>query len=161
MHKELSKEFGDAVGYRELTTASIAFDLTSPRRKKLPGADWVNPEAVSKSSKLGGTDTTAQVHPRLLTEQLAKAVNNTVIAQAEEIQYGENGEPTAVLARTVEGKDVKLDCTDVVIATGPWTGRFVKRLFGKDSLVDASDYNITGSRAHSVGHYLSDRMLLH
>ena len=118
----------------------------------MPDAEWINAEAVSKSNKLGGTDTTAQVHPRLLTQLLAKEVGNTVIAEAESIEYATDlgGKPKAVLAKSLDGKEVRLECTDVVLATGPWSGKLMKKLFENDPSISIEDYDIRGSRAHSV-----------
>ena len=149
LHKELSTKF-DKTGYRALTTASVAFDTVANKGKKVPDADWVNPTAVRQAAKLGGTDTTAQVHPRLLTQAMAEEVGKIVIAQAQSIHYGNDGRPTSVMATTKDGKEISLPCTDVVIAAGPWAGKFMSRIFGKDGEVDASEYNIVGSRAHSI-----------
>lgn len=152
LHKELASKFGaEKIGYRAVDTASVAFDTDAKRGKKVPGADWVNPEAVRQSAKLGSTKTTAQVHPRLLTQALAEQVGNTVIAHAESISYDEqSGRPSAVLAKTKEGKQISLPCTDVVIAAGPWAGKLASRLFTSDTNIDASEYRIVGSRAHSI-----------
>ena len=133
-----------------MNTASVAFDTVANRGKKVPDADWVNSKAVRQSAKLGGTDTTAQVHPRLLTQLLAEEVGQVVIATAQSIDYGQDARPTAVVATTKEGKQLSLPCTDVVIAAGPWAGKFMSRAFVDDPAVDASDYNIVGSRAHSI-----------
>jgi glycine/D-amino acid oxidase-like deaminating enzyme len=153
MHRQFADLFGaDSTGYRALETASVAFDVAGKGRgKKVPGADWINDSAVRQSAKLGGTDTTAQVHPRLLTERLAKEVGSTVIAQAEGIEYGTDGRPVAVLARERDASEqIRLDCTDVVLAAGPWSGKLVNKLFKDDPAIDTSDYNVVGSRAHSI-----------
>lgn len=72
-----------------------------------------------------------------------------VIAEAERIEY-DGSSVQAVLARDVEGKEIRLECTDVVVATGPWSGKLMRKLFKEDKLVNADDYDITSSRAHSV-----------
>lgn len=121
----------------------------------MPGADWINNKSVLQSSKLGDERTTAQVHPRLLTQKLSESANKIVYAQAEKVETLSNGKPSAVLAKTKEGEDVRLECTDVVVAAGPWSGQLTKKLFKDDSSIDVSDYNIVGSRAHSVSHSTS------
>lgn len=151
LHQDLAKEFGrDSIGYRELTTVSVALDLVSNRRKRVPGAEWINDQAISKSSKLGDERTTAQVHPRLLTERLAKEVGKVVIASAERLE-SQDGKVSAVVAKTASGEEVKLECTDVVVAAGPWAGKLAEKLFRNDKDVRTQDLEIEGSRAHSVG----------
>lgn len=187
LHKDLAREFGaETTGYRELTTVSVVLDASTSNEdkkqkknkssnvsgKSVPDAPWINGNCLSKVSKLGGPDTTAQVHPRLLTRRLAEEVDSTVIGKATEILYDSStGRPRGVRAirrqrrQHQQGQsspppssktedqleEFTLECTDVVIAAGPWTGKLMKELFVGDEQVDASDYNITGSRAHSVG----------
>ncbi|KAK9900689.1 FAD dependent oxidoreductase [Cystobasidium minutum MCA 4210] len=152
LHQELAKTFGaESIGYRPVTTVSLAIDTVSNRGKKVPGAEWINNKSVSQSSKLGDERTTAQVHPRLLTQKLAESADKIIYAQAERIETsGSDGKPSAVLAKGKDGNEVKVDCTDVVVAAGPWSGQLVKKLFKNDSSVDSSDYSIVGSRAHSI-----------
>lgn len=90
------------------------------------------------------------MHPRLLTQKLAESADKIIYAQAEKIETGPDGKPSAVIAKDKAGNEVQVDCTDVVVATGPWSGKLVKKLFKDDSSIDASDYHIVGSRAHSV-----------
>lgn len=99
---------------------------------------------------MGDERTTAQVHPRLLTQKLAEKANNIVHAQAEKIETKPDGGPLAVIARSGNGAAIQVECTDVVVAAGPWAGQLARKLFKDDSSIDASDYNIVGSRAHSV-----------
>lgn len=132
-----------------MTTASVAFDLTNKRGKKVPGAPWINTEAVTRSGLLGDPTTNAQVHPRLLTQRMARDLK-VVTGQAHQIKYAD-GRPVAVVASDSDNNQQELPCTDVVIATGPWSGKFMKRLFEGDAEVDPTDYDIGGSRAHSVG----------
>lgn len=150
LHKDLAKEFG-GIDYREVTAVSVSLDTTSERVKRVPGAEWINDKAISKSSKLGGEDTCAQVHPRLLTERLAEEVGNVIIAQAESVEFGSDGKPVAVLARKRDGEEVKLECTDVVVAAGPWSGTLARKLFKDVPSVPLKKLQIQGSRAHSVG----------
>lgn len=119
-------------------------------RLQVPGAEWINSKSVSQSSKLGDERTTAQVHPRLLTQKLAENANKVIYAQAEKIEFNAEGRPSAVIATGKDGQSVKIDCTDVVVAAGPWAGKLMKKLFKEDSSIAPSDYNIVGSRAHSV-----------
>lgn len=117
---------------------------------QVPGADWINGKSVSQSSKLGDERTTAQVHPRLLTQKLAEKANKVIYAQAERIETAADGSPSAVIAKGKDGEVTKIDCTDVVVAAGPWAGKLMTKLFKEDRNIDTSDYNIVGSRAHSV-----------
>lgn len=67
LHSQLSSELGEDTGYRSMNTLSL--DVRSWRgdrsSDKYPG--WVDGR-VSHSEVIGTTDTTAQVHPRLLTQ---------------------------------------------------------------------------------------------
>lgn len=134
-----------------VTLADPPFATTATRYPtQVPGAEWINSKSVSQSSKLGDERTTAQVHPRLLTQKLAEKADRIVNAQAESIETGPDGKPLAVIAKDKDGKQVKLDCSDVVVAAGPWSGQLMKKLFKGDASVHISDFNIVGSRAHSV-----------
>jgi glycine/D-amino acid oxidase-like deaminating enzyme len=85
-----------------------------------------------------------------LTEKLAKSADKVIYAQAERIERGPDGRPVAVIAKDKDGQDIRVGCSDVLVAAGPWAGRLAKKLFKDDSNIDTSDYNIVGSRAHSV-----------
>lgn len=101
------------------------------------------------------------MHPRLLTQKLAESADKIIYAQAERIETGSDGKPAAVIAKDKAGNEVKVDCTDVVVAAGPWSGKLVKKLFKDDSGIDASDYHIVGSRAHSVSSSLKPFKFVH
>ena len=150
LHREFAAKFGaESIGYRPMTTLSVSLDVGAKRGKNVPDVPWINPEAVVKSAMLGDTRTTAQVHPRLLTQRLAKEVGNTIIGQAHSLEYTED-KLTAVLAKDKSGQDMRIACTDVVLAAGPWTSKLLRKVFANDSSINVKDYSITSSRAHSI-----------
>ena len=145
LHVDLAAEFGpDAVGYRRVEAVSASFPPVNAARKPAPaaGSNWFY-APNGRVRRLGSRDTTAQVHPRLLTRALvAAAVDrgattrfNTTIST---IEIGGDGAVTGVV--TNEGETVPADA--VVVAAGPWTGRVTAG--------GAPVATIDGQRAHSI-----------
>ncbi|GAA0180330.1 dehydrogenase [Lithospermum erythrorhizon] len=105
---------------------------------KLPS--WLD-GPVSRSTTIGTTQTTAQVHPQLFTKTLLKkAVEDygvkVVIGRVEKVEVVE-GRATGVL---LEGGDV-IEADAVVLALGPWTSKL--RHLG-------SMFRVSGLKAHSI-----------
>ncbi|PSC72675.1 oxidoreductase TDA3 [Micractinium conductrix] len=83
LHEQLAKELGTDCGYRRVRTHSIsvkpgatgahaAGGASAVRRPpSLPG--WVDTENIGQASVIGTEETTAQVHPELLTKALLAA----------------------------------------------------------------------------------------
>lgn len=119
--------------------------------------NWITSSLIGNCSTLGGTDTTAQVHPyKFTTFMLKKAVEHSqgsieiIIGKVSEMLYSmETGqatgvayEPTSVRENTT-AKDgempvVKLFGDQTVLAVGPWTSKILP------------DCPISGLRAHSI-----------
>jgi glycine/D-amino acid oxidase-like deaminating enzyme len=138
LHAELAEKYGGAEkwGYRTVDTLSVEVDASA--KKRTPSVPWAH--NVVSSRKLGGHDTTAQVHPGLLTRFLAEQFltrPNTRI----EIARVESLRAAAVV--TDKG-EIPADC--VVLAAGPWTGRLAEQILGKR----ARKLGVQGHRAHSI-----------
>ena len=124
MHAELARRIGSDYGYRELTTfgvaASAAGGLAGDNLRA--GAPWLDGECAVYA-KLGRTDTTAQVHPRLFTSALMDEAQRLgaelVTGRVEGVELTEAS--TRVRGVRIDGAVMPADA--VVIAMGPWTAR--------------------------------------
>lgn len=124
----------------------------SARTNKLPAdLNWISSEVITECSTLGGTDTTAQVHPYKFTNFiLKKAVEDAngsleiVLGKVEEIVYSmENGTATGVKFTPTSMKSefdepIELKGDQIVLSVGPWTSKILP------------DCPISGLRAHSI-----------
>ena len=68
LHKELDTELGGC-GYRAMRTLSLEVQPQRNGRKEAVAPDWVDGQ-TKHTRTIGTTETTAQVHPRLLTKSL-------------------------------------------------------------------------------------------
>lgn len=114
--------------------------------------NWITDSLISNCLSLGGTDTTAQVHPyKFTTFILKKAVQDShgalelIIGKVEEILYlMETGRATGVaylptsVRQTGETGPIKLHGDQIVLSVGPWTSKILP------------DCPILGLRAHSI-----------
>lgn len=141
LHRSLaaSLDGASAYGFRPVHTLSICLpSQPGPASPHPLLPSWVDPSASSAPPReLGTPDTTAQVHPGLFT----KAV---LVASGAEVVIGEV-ERVIVRDGRVAGVGVKghgvVDADAVVLALGPWSGRFemVKEVF-----------DVSGLKAHSI-----------
>lgn len=121
----------------------------------LPGdLTWIKKSLVKDWSSLGGTDSTAQVHPYKFTHfLLAKAMEtgavDLILGKVNQIHFNDDGACCGIsYVPTVEGsspsnasheKTVKInDAQQVVLSMGPWTSKILP------------DCPISGLRAHSI-----------
>jgi glycine/D-amino acid oxidase-like deaminating enzyme len=118
LHGELAAEIGGDWGYRRMTTyAGFAPARAGRRSAGSFHLDWVGDD-VSLSQRLGGIQTTAQVHPGAFTRALMQAA-----APHGELRLGRvtgvvrEGERAAGVK--VAGETVVGDA--IVIAMGPWS----------------------------------------
>jgi glycine/D-amino acid oxidase-like deaminating enzyme len=119
LHAELAHAIDADWGYRGMTTyAGAAGAVASHRHHRAPRLPWLS-DAVSLAQRLGGPDTTAQVHPGLFAAALMHAAQ----AGGAELRPGRvTGivqEATAVKGVWVDGAAIAADA--VVIAMGPWS----------------------------------------
>lgn len=175
LHRELAQRYNgrEKWGYRDVETLSIEFDSSDQkagRRKSsskvTEGLDWIDKDHVSKTGKLGGKGTTAQVTPGAMTEQLVAeakklAQENGIGLEARLSTYAKkvemDSEGTSVEGLVVDdaqGQETTLSITDLVLATGPWTGTAVRTFFPRSLLSKhpflSAAAGVTGSRAHSI-----------
>lgn len=156
-HAELAQKYDGATrwGFRQLDTLSVTADLSSSSvrstRKPARSAnlfDWLSADTLRDSSVLGNKDSTAQVHPALFTQALMEeAVKLGVKLETGTADTLERHDDGTFTVRADGGK-LAIDCTDVVICAGPWTGRVLAQ-FGLASSGGRAK-SITGSRAHSI-----------
>ena len=151
LHAELAAELGpETVGYRRVSTFSARFVAGG---KAAAGCATANPvpwlsASAHRLASMGGPSTTAQVHPRLLTEALLARAGPVVQLVRDEVTGlregggggGSGAQPSAVLKGA---GPVAADA--VVVALGPWTGRFL-RTCG----ISGPAAGVGGRRAHSI-----------
>lgn len=125
---------------------------TRTKNTKLPeDLNWINPALIDSCSELGGTDTTAQVHPYKFTNfilkkaiEISKGAIELIIGQVSEITYSmETGVATGVIYKPTslksDGKKaISLAGDQIVLSVGPWTSKILP------------DCPISGLRAHSI-----------
>lgn len=126
----------------------------STKESPLPSdLNWIDDLLISNCTNLGGTDTTAQVHPYKFTAFLLKtAIEDSkgaldfVIGKVSKITYSmESGSATGVEYRPSGAKvnvasqePIVLNADKVVLTVGPWTSKILP------------DCPILGLRAHSI-----------
>jgi len=121
LHMELSKTFTDC-DYRRVNTLSMEVNPGGKKLTTAPLPSWID-GGIESMSKLGSTDTTAQVHPYKLSNAFIKAASeltNTIvrIGVVEQVVITD-GKVTGV--KVGEGELIPADV--VVITMGPWTGQ--------------------------------------
>jgi glycine/D-amino acid oxidase-like deaminating enzyme len=127
LHAELARTIGTDYGYRRMDT----FMLVAREQGTVRGGHgveaprWLDGAGVVTAA-LGSTETTAQVHPARFTTALidaARAGGATLrIGVVEDVVVREG----AVRGVRVDGASIDADA--VVLAMGPWTGAFSRRL---------------------------------
>jgi glycine/D-amino acid oxidase-like deaminating enzyme len=131
------KHFQDC-DYRKMDTLGISIQDGSDRKQtNLP--DWLN-GSIGKSSTMGDTNTTAQVHPYKLTHTFFKLAQDLVGSERfEGIVEGVQFDAAKVVG--VQTDSVFIPSDVVIIAMGPWSGDAMKWFHLPP---------ITGERAHSI-----------
>jgi glycine/D-amino acid oxidase-like deaminating enzyme len=127
LHAELARQLETDYGYRRMDTFMLAArergSVTGGHRVAAP--PWLDGAGVVTAA-LGSTETTAQIHPARFTTALIDAAQakgcllRTAIV--DEVVQREG------VARGVRTSDGTIDADAVVLAMGPWTGRFAPRL---------------------------------
>lgn len=156
--RELTGETSDDAGLLaadDMRTSNASFDETPGPSVPLPAdLNWIKKQLVRDWSSLGGTDSTAQVHPYKFTHfLLAKAMESNavdlILGKVDQIKYNDAGSCCGIsYTPTVDSdvapsanpqKSVNIDdSSQVVLAMGPWTSKILP------------DCPISGLRAHSI-----------
>lgn len=148
LHRSLAQELNgvELYGYRPVTTLSLSVTESASsseklnRKHSLDVPSWVDGPAKGPRT-IGTVETTAQVHPQLFTKTLlSKAVEEygvkVVIKKLEAVNASEGGVKAVVLD---DGGVIEADA--VVLALGPWTGKFS---------ILSSLFRVYGLKAHSI-----------
>ena len=149
LHREIAAELGaQLIDYRKLKTYSLSVGASScSEGRKLkcqpPPEEWIDANIVN-SDVIGTQETTAQVHPRKITEALmSSAVSRGASLQIGTViglKFDQKDSVQATLLST--GEEIPTDI--VVVAMGPWSDRafpfFPRAKFGR----------MSAHRCHSV-----------
>lgn len=105
-----------------------------------------------KTSSLGTEKTCAQVHPRLLTEELvrlsgAKVVIGTAVSLTLDPTTKRPKSVGVAATSSSTETEREIPATDVVLAAGPWIGDLAIKLLGPRI---GGTLAVSGSRAHSI-----------
>lgn len=135
-------------------TRSSSVVAGSTTKTKLPqDLNWITSSLIENCTTLGGTDTTAQVHPYKFTNFiLKKAVEDSqgaielIIGKVNEITYsvetglatGVTYQPTSIKDEDKNRQPIDLLGDQIVLSVGPWTSKILP------------DCPISGLRAHSI-----------
>jgi glycine/D-amino acid oxidase-like deaminating enzyme len=124
LHAELARTLGTDWGYRRLETFMLAAREhgTVAGGHRVAAPRWIDGAGVV-TAELGSTGTTAQVHPARFTMALLAAAGATVRPGIVQDIARRDGAARGV---RVDGEILESDA--VVLALGPWTGRFAGRL---------------------------------
>ncbi|CAO1620811.1 unnamed protein product [Sympodiomycopsis kandeliae] len=168
LHRELAEQDGgkDKWGYRDVETVSLQYD-SSKNSPKDKGPNWIDQRHVVKTSVMGGGGTTAQVTPEPLVRHLVQQaqaranegditlnVKLSTHAQKAQIDSSSNRITSLEVLDRNSNETSTIECTDLVLATGPWTGQATRKLFPRQVISSTpclnAASNVSGSRAHSV-----------
>jgi glycine/D-amino acid oxidase-like deaminating enzyme len=152
LHAELACRLHADYGYRRMDTFMLAARETGgvAGGHRVAAPSWVDGAGVVTAA-LGSTETTAQVHPARFTTALldaARARGSVLRMGVVQDVVEHDGAARGV---TVEGETLEADA--VVLATGPWTGRFARRL-GLPRVRGLKGYSVTLTGATVPAHAL-------
>ena len=145
-----------------ITGQSIETDAKRASKKPAP-LKWLPEGLVQSSRKLGGQSTTAQVHPRLMTNFIAEkflARPNTsfLLGRATSLSLDKDRAKSVTVQPVEGGEKVELPADVVVLAAGPWTGQLATDLLGKEV---GGRLGVSGHRAHSIVLKTKDELSAH
>jgi len=152
LHAELAGKLGTEYGYRRVDT----FMLAARERGAVAGGhrveapSWIDGAGVV-TGELGSTETTAQVHPGRFTAALVEAARR----RGSVLRMGvvEDVIEQDRVARGVRLSGEPIEADAVVLAMGPWTGRFARRL-ALPSVHGLKGYSVTLTGATVPPHAL-------
>ncbi|MBM3218852.1 MAG: FAD-binding oxidoreductase [Candidatus Rokubacteria bacterium] len=148
LHAELARELKTDYGYRGMDT----FMLAARERGRLGGGhrvtppSWLDGDGVVHAA-LGTSETTAQVHPARFTQALVDGAR----AHGATLRIGVVEDVLVSGGVRVDGAELSADA--VVVAMGPWTGRFSKAL-GLPRVRGLKGYSVTLVGAKVPAHAL-------
>jgi glycine/D-amino acid oxidase-like deaminating enzyme len=127
LHAELAREIEVDYGYRRMDTFMLAAREEGAVRgtHRVEAPRWLDGAGVVTAA-LGSTETTAQVHPARFTTALIDAARGR--GAALRIGVVEDVIVVDGAARGVRVDGSVIDADAVVLAMGPWTGAFARRL---------------------------------
>ncbi|QLG72849.1 hypothetical protein HG535_0D05580 [Zygotorulaspora mrakii] len=129
---------------------SNSIPLGDPSNPLPSDLNWIKKNLVKDWSSLGGTDSTAQVHPYKFTHFLLLKAMETeavdlILGKVTKLQYNESGACCGISYNSTTDDDSVsndivdiLDAQQVVLTMGPWTSKLLP------------DCPISGLRAHSI-----------
>jgi glycine/D-amino acid oxidase-like deaminating enzyme len=118
LHAQLAGEIGGDWGYRRLTTyAGFAAARADGSTSGAFHLNWVA-EGVNLAQRLGGTQSTAQVHPGLFTQALMQAAQPHAELRLGRVA-GVVRDGAGIVGVEVDGETIAGDA--LVIAMGPWS----------------------------------------
>ncbi|KAK6459114.1 oxidoreductase [Scheffersomyces xylosifermentans] len=138
---------------RTTRSSSVAGASSSIKNRLPQDLNWITSSLIDNCTTLGGTDTTAQVHPYKFTNfMLKKAVEfsggaiELIIGKVNEITYsmetgsatGVTYQPTSIKEEEKNRKPITVLGDQIVLSVGPWTSKILP------------DCPISGLRAHSI-----------
>ncbi|XP_077220458.1 FAD-dependent oxidoreductase family protein [Tasmannia lanceolata] len=150
LHRSLADSLDGprSYGYRPLRTLSLSIDPnTSPTNSKTLKTlvpSWVD-GPIKNPRTIGTVETTAQVHPKLFTRRILSSAMEDhglelIIGELQRVEVDE-GRVKGVLIKEEGGEIRAIQAMGVVLALGPWSGRF-------SFLSDI--FQVSGLKAHSI-----------
>ena len=123
LHSELAREIRTDYGYRRMDTYMLAARENGTVRggHRVPAPRWIDGPTIVAGA-LGSTETTAQVHPARFTGALLDEARARGTALRIGVVEGVAWRGRTVHGVLVDGETLEGDA--VVLAMGPWTGRF-------------------------------------
>jgi glycine/D-amino acid oxidase-like deaminating enzyme len=152
LHAELAREIPTDYGYRRMDTYMLAAREHGavPGGHRVPAPGWINGSAVVAGT-LGSTETTAQVDPARFTQALLDGA----LSRGGALRMGrvENVIQRDGVTQGVQVDGETVHAEAVVLAMGPWTGRFAGRL-ALPRIEGLKGYSVTLAAAGVPAHAL-------
>ena len=119
LHKNLKKDLGVDVGYRDLQTYEVNIDFASNQMKRNKDIIWITHDSTDPVL-IGSKETTSQVDPY----QLCKAMIDhgdikVVICTVTELLFDENNAPIGL----VDSEGQRYPADVIVVAVGAWCSK--------------------------------------
>ena len=134
---------GEAVGHATVEESRSHFHshtVENPSNNVYPPElDWITPEYIKSYTELGVPANTAQVHPHLFTNSVARLAEGKgaqfVLGSGISINYTEDGgQAKSVTFKANDTSEISdLQASDIVIAAGPWTTNLLPQAPIKES----------------------------